>query len=257
MADPFQSVDVNVASKEQLMALPGVGEKLAERILLFRQKSGRFNSKSDLLKVDGFREHLFVSLDGKILFDRSSNKVTAIIVAPIKIDISNILHEFDGEPSIRDVQEHAVNYARTNPEQVDSWLTRVRKAAWVPRFSTSGGRQTDLGQSIREKIGDTDILYRRNSADWNFKVSADWELRDLVFNRDELHIARESERQARLREHIVSTVTRTYFERRRMQIEVKLTPAADVGSEMKRQLAIAELTAELDGFTGAWFSHAN
>lgn len=257
MAEPFQSVDVNVASKEQLMALPGVGAKLAERILLFRQKAGRFNSKSDLLKVDGFREHLLASLEGKILFGRGLGKVTATIVAPVKIDISAMLHEFDGEPSIRDVQEHAVNYARTNPEQVDSWLNRVRKAAWAPRLSTSGGRQTDLGQSIREKIGDTDILYRRNSADWNFKVTADWEFRDLVFNRDELHIARESERQSRLREYVVSMVTKKYFERRRMQLEAKLIPSTGAESEVTRQLAIAELTAELDGFTGAWFSHAN
>ncbi len=46
-------VDLNHASKRELMALPGVGEVIAERILLYREEHGAFAAVADLLKVKG------------------------------------------------------------------------------------------------------------------------------------------------------------------------------------------------------------
>lgn len=46
-------VDVNRADLEQLATLPGIGEKLAERINAYREENGPFKSVDDLLKVKG------------------------------------------------------------------------------------------------------------------------------------------------------------------------------------------------------------
>ena len=46
-------VSINHAGKEEFMALPGIGEVLAERILNFREEHGNFSSVDELLNVEG------------------------------------------------------------------------------------------------------------------------------------------------------------------------------------------------------------
>lgn len=46
-------VDLNRASKRDLMGLPGVGEVIAERILLYREEHGAFAGVAELMKVKG------------------------------------------------------------------------------------------------------------------------------------------------------------------------------------------------------------
>ena len=53
---PAGKVNINTASAEQLTTLPGVGPKLAARILDYRQKSGGFKNVSELMNVQGIGE---------------------------------------------------------------------------------------------------------------------------------------------------------------------------------------------------------
>ena len=46
-------VNLNTATKGQLMQLPGIGETTAERILIYRDEQGRFTSVDELTKVKG------------------------------------------------------------------------------------------------------------------------------------------------------------------------------------------------------------
>jgi competence ComEA-like helix-hairpin-helix protein len=61
-AAPSGKINLNQATVEQLTALPGVGEKLAGRIVEYRQKSGGFKSPQELLNVAGIGEKNFVKL---------------------------------------------------------------------------------------------------------------------------------------------------------------------------------------------------
>lgn len=49
-------VNLNTATLDELQRLPGVGPKMAERILAYRQENGRFKSLSDLDQVKGIGE---------------------------------------------------------------------------------------------------------------------------------------------------------------------------------------------------------
>lgn len=53
---PAGKVNINTATVQQLTALPGVGEKLAGRIVDYRQKAGVFKSVSELMNVQGIGE---------------------------------------------------------------------------------------------------------------------------------------------------------------------------------------------------------
>ena len=48
-----KNININTATKEQLMLLPGIGEEYAERIILYREDNGPFASPDDLLHVKG------------------------------------------------------------------------------------------------------------------------------------------------------------------------------------------------------------
>jgi competence protein ComEA len=47
------SVDVNTATLEQLVSLPGIGEEIARRIIEYRGENGPFESVKELLEVKG------------------------------------------------------------------------------------------------------------------------------------------------------------------------------------------------------------
>ncbi|MCE5268827.1 MAG: helix-hairpin-helix domain-containing protein [Planctomycetaceae bacterium] len=55
-------VDVNTADLPELMQLPGVGEKLAERIIEARDSAGPFLSPDDLRRVHGIGPKTFEKL---------------------------------------------------------------------------------------------------------------------------------------------------------------------------------------------------
>ncbi len=60
-------INVNTASVEELVTLPGVGKKLAERIVKARQEK-RFDSLEDLERVKGVGKKMLVKLEERVSF---------------------------------------------------------------------------------------------------------------------------------------------------------------------------------------------
>lgn len=54
-----QKVNLNTATKEDLMTLSGVGESKAESILAYREEKGRFQSTEELMQISGIKEGLY------------------------------------------------------------------------------------------------------------------------------------------------------------------------------------------------------
>jgi comEA protein len=48
-----RSININTASREDLIRLPGIGEAMAERILIYREENGSFSTIDELINVRG------------------------------------------------------------------------------------------------------------------------------------------------------------------------------------------------------------
>jgi competence protein ComEA len=59
-------VNINTASAKELMALNGIGAKVAERIVAYRDANGPFKKAEDLKKVEGI---------GKGLWERNRERI--------------------------------------------------------------------------------------------------------------------------------------------------------------------------------------
>jgi competence protein ComEA len=55
-------VNINTATVDQLIGLPGIGAKMATRIIDYRQKNGGFKKLEDLMNVQGIGEKNFLKL---------------------------------------------------------------------------------------------------------------------------------------------------------------------------------------------------
>ena len=62
-------IDINTASKEQLMELPGIGESKALQILSYREEHGEFSSTEDIMNVPGIKEAMYSKIKDYIRVD--------------------------------------------------------------------------------------------------------------------------------------------------------------------------------------------
>ena len=60
-------ININKASKEQLMTLPGIGESRAEDIIRYREDSGGFQKIEDIMKVSGIKDAAFQKIKDSIV----------------------------------------------------------------------------------------------------------------------------------------------------------------------------------------------
>lgn len=179
----------------------------------------------------------------------------------------DILSTFDGEPTVREVQEVAAEYAQINESAMEGWRRRASTSALLPdvrveyRFQMEDDRTDENDQDFEvDANGDLiltglDLDVRLDDDEYNqISLQGDWNFQELIWNADLLRISKETRDTVELREDILTTVTSLYFERRRAQVQLLVDPPSDAMERMRRELEIEELTAQIDAFTGGWFS---
>lgn len=59
-------VNINTATRDELMTLPGVGESKADAIIKYREENGGFETISQIMNISGIKDGLFNKIKDKI-----------------------------------------------------------------------------------------------------------------------------------------------------------------------------------------------
>lgn len=62
-------VNINTASKHQLMTIPGIGEAKADAIIAYREANGQFLSIEEVKKVEGIKDGVFTKMKEYIVIN--------------------------------------------------------------------------------------------------------------------------------------------------------------------------------------------
>ncbi|MFQ9509604.1 MAG: helix-hairpin-helix domain-containing protein [Lachnospiraceae bacterium] len=64
-SDPY--ININLATMDQLMTLPGIGEAKAKAIIQYRETNGRFSDISEIKNIPGIKEAVFEKIKDLII----------------------------------------------------------------------------------------------------------------------------------------------------------------------------------------------
>ena len=164
---------------------------------------------------------------------------------------------FAADPPVDALRAAATALALAEPARARSFLQRARLAGWLPEVRVRVDRRfaraesVDLGSSAATPFAPVGI---DSNNDVRYEVRATWDLGRIVFNPDEIAAHAEALRTADLRREIEAAVIRLTFERRRLKAESLAADANEGSPNMKLELRIAEIEAELDALTGGAFT---
>jgi len=186
------------------------------------------------------------------LYRADLHQAPTVAAAPAPTSSASLLAHFSQEPTIAQVQQVAIRYAEVHPEKIALWRKQARLRALVPTLSVTG--DTNLTDFRHWDAGPNPDVLLTGKRDIDWTASMSWDLGDMIYSADQTSIDVRSKLMVQLRDDIVDEVTRTYFERRRVQLALLTNPPKDQEKRMEKELRVEELTALIDGLTGGWFS---
>jgi competence protein ComEA len=68
------SVDLNLATKQELAELPGIGDTVAERVIAYREENGDFQKIEEIMNVKGIGEKTFLKLKDNLTVKKGKEK---------------------------------------------------------------------------------------------------------------------------------------------------------------------------------------
>jgi hypothetical protein len=150
------------------------------------------------------------------------------------------------------------------PQKIARWRKQAARKAILPKVSI--GMDQDLDRTTSSNIWGTyssngtpgryyagpDDITKYNQKNWS--VSLTWELGDLIWSDDQTNIDVRSRLMVELRDDILDEVTKLYFERLRVKMEIDALGIEERKKRAERELKVQELTASIDALTGGYFS---
>ena len=150
----------------------------------------------------------------------------------------------DAEADCLDVaRAKAVALALVEPERGRSYVERARHAAWLPEIRLRMDRRLGRSESLDQPSTSTAItspLGVDTIDDVRYEARVTWDLARLIFNSDELAAQAQTIHMAEIRRDIEVTLSRLYFERRRLGLERLPIGSGERSQLLRRELRVRE-----------------
>ena len=158
------------------------------------------------------------------------------------------------EPSVQKAQAAGLAFFNIDVAAVQGMRSRASYKALMPSVNARyrlNDTKLNVDTTNIVAVGQDPFLFDNVTGQVNeFQVGVRWNLPLLVFNAEVLDVGS----LAVLQEGVLKEITRLYYTRRRLQIDLILNPPADPSTRMSKELRIEELTSTLDAMTGNLFT---
>lgn len=246
-AQAFQAVDLNLASSEQLAILPGISMRVAEQIVTLRTKRGSFFSLQDLAAIDGMSAKKIAAIKHHVtITHRKSSKPPPLPAPKTPLFMATII-------PIAQLEEAVINTYDLLYRHDRSREYRVRKSAFLPKISAYF--DVDRGESSTKKnlTSFRNDMLTRGDHEFGFGIKADFDLEKLIFNKDELEVAKLSLKRQEHRDQILQKLHDYYF--RFQKLAQTLLDPSDAVMRSTMMIDLQEIAAWLDSMSQGAFTH--
>jgi outer membrane protein TolC len=185
---------------------------------------------------------------------------TALVVAPAHADsaddaaLAALRAQTQREPPVADVLRAALVYHRVHPEALDALRSNSHLRAFLPVLSGFGS-WTDSGNASASAVSitnPTNTVANSAGQGYTLTLGGSWDFREVVFNPAEVQVYG----LVGIEQDVSLEVTRTYFQRRALEIRLALRPPTDPLGRALMEMRVEEYGAVLDGLTGGFFTRA-
>ena len=90
----YVGVDLNTASSSLLTYVSGLSKRIANNVVKYRDKNGRFNDRSELMNVTGVGEKLFEQAAGFLKISEGVNPLDSTFIHPESYSATEKLLEY-------------------------------------------------------------------------------------------------------------------------------------------------------------------
>lgn len=141
-------ININTASKDELMELHGIGSVIADEIISYRSRNGGFRNIEELMNVKGIGKVLFSELESCIYVDSPSYDVTETTTEPAATD--RVIEE----NTSADTSEHIPTLEECAPINLNT--ASVDELVLLPHIDEENALRII---DIRERIGGYSHIY--------------------------------------------------------------------------------------------------
>jgi len=173
-----------------------------------------------------------------------------------RVDLFRAL--IQAEPTARDLHRAVIDDANVRNQKISRWHKESRVASLFPSFSF--GRDFSRGNNINIDRGSSSVadifVDGPDDTDEGWDLDVKWNVGDFIWSSSQTSIDSREKLMVELRNDLLAEATRIYYERRRLQMEIVLTPSTDERDHLEKLLRMDELTALLDAMSGGAYGES-
>lgn len=162
-------------------------------------------------------------------------------------------------PPLSSIVEAALDYADYDDDEVKQWRRNARRRNLLPQVTLHARdrdypiREYGLIQNVdRYGVGTlNDIHHTDGLAELNETgIELRWELRELLFDPEQMEISKEARQRAQQRNELVTQVTRLYYERAELLLEKQSATSKTAKDALNLELKLRESADLLNQLCG-------